>query len=194
MTIMEYKKEIDKLDKYFAKNDQINANTILNKLYKVEDHKIICLLGYYLASVMYNEAIKKMINDFFSYEEYQIQVKKNNYFPVYCTDIRNGALFEINLECFEEEEPIIAYCDDHGSNAEAGSGLVYVGTAQIRREPWMWLDNIRSCVLFKANKSRKQGNFPSLLSLTTGEFCTEIYHCKHDGSFVLIDRNDFNFK
>jgi hypothetical protein len=190
ITVEECKREIDRLDKCFAKKDLVNVNIILNKLYCEDNYKIKCLLGYYLATVMYNEGAKEILSNFFNNMEKQM----NKCFPVYCASITRGAFFEINLECFEEEEPVIAYCDDCSSEVKVVSGLVYAGTAQIKRAPWMWLSETRNCVLFKAEKGVRQGKIAALLSLERGEFCTEFYHFKSDGSFILIDRNDFCLK
>lgn len=113
-------------------------------------------------------------------------------FPVSLRSISNGVCYRVNPRCFVDEQPVLAYCDDVGSLVDNLRGLREVGRARFTAEPFMALECERECALLALDPTFT--GEVSFRSRGVGEFCTEVYHARRDGTYVAIERDDFCLK
>ena len=108
--------------------------------------------------------------------------------------ISKGAEFAIDLSRFEADTAF-AYVDDSVSDVLILHGLAVDGRITIPDRPdFMWLKGPRDCVLLRPTAEARKDGRASFRSLSTGEFCVEIYAVRAGGSVEHLHENDFCFK
>ena len=154
-------------------------------------------LGYQAATVVFRASegrrvLSDLIRENWWENREKIPAAIARSFPVYLRSIKDGARYGVNARCFTEERPVLAYCDDVGSQVDDLRGLREVGRARFTAEPFMWLTGERECALLEIDLTFT-GDV-SFRSRGVGEFCVEVYHARPDGTYVAIERDEFCFK